>query len=213
MGYLAGHRLKHRRGPRIRLGLTTPYEPSPHSGKFEGGHEAEPVRKRDQVLRVESALRFAYDAALLAVVYNRRQTLAIENQGHADHEPEIDLTVETDKGSPAVSGVLVVAHRRGPPLESMDVEISVPAAPPHEVPVPTFGPGNHGRVASLRGLQPGDSPRLTIVLNPSPPKRAAEFRLTCRPAKGKPWVLSRTVEGSWMQPKARVINLNDIPDG
>jgi hypothetical protein len=146
--------------------------------------------------------------AILAVVYTRRQTVAAEAQVHAAREPDIQLSVEPDPGTqPPVSGTLVITYEHGLLLEIVNIEIVVPSDPPLEVPVPTFGPGNHSRTASVGSLRPGDIVRRTIVLNPSPPQEPARFRLTCKSGSNDPWILSRAVQGPWIIREQQVIKL------
>jgi len=153
--------------------------------------------------------------AAVAILYGRRQTSAVEAQArvaerqvHSDQEPDIEVAVEADRNQkPAVSGVLSLTHWHGPALRAIELEIVVPPKPPLEVPIPTFGPGNHTRMASLGPLGPGEILRQSVVLNPSPPKAKASFRLTCWPDNGEPWIISRSVEAPVIRAPARSINL------
>jgi hypothetical protein len=135
-------------------------------------------------------------ASAAAAKYARDQAGSAAAQLHRDQTPKLEADVEFSDGD-QTAGTLVVRHIEGPDLDSVDIEIVVPGGPPIDLPVPTFGPGNHTKRANRGPLPQGATERVGVILNATHPDTAAVFRFTCHRVGDKPWVITRRVVPDW----------------
>jgi hypothetical protein len=135
-------------------------------------------------------------ASAAAAKYTRDQARSAGTQLHRDQTPDLNIGVEFSDGDP-IAGTLVIRHTEGPDLDSVEIEIVVPGGPPVDLPVPTFGPGNHTKTASLGVLRQGATERVGVILNATHPDTAAVFRFTCHRAGEEPWIITRSVVPDW----------------
>jgi hypothetical protein len=148
-----------------------------------------------------------------AVWYARQQADAAQEAMFMANTPDFRLSVEPLRDQPSdVSGDLIIDYVKGPDLSKLGLEIVIPTDPPFEVPVPQFGPGHHTRTMEIaEPLRQGDTRRVPVILNPSPPQIDAVFRLTCwasgpwrwrdrPPERKRPWEIKRQVTPDWGQP-------------
>jgi hypothetical protein len=124
------------------------------------------------------------------------QTALAATQLHRAQTPDLEAGVEFSEGD-QTAGTLVIRHADGPDLDSVDIEIVVPGGPPVDLPVPTFGPGNHTRTASLGALRQGATERVGVILNATHPDTAAVFRFTCHRGGEEAWTITRSVVPDW----------------
>ena len=136
--------------------------------------------------------------AAFSAWYTRDQAASAKAQVHATNTPDVQLAV-AQASNDRSAGELTLRYLIGPHLDRIDLEIvgaKHPDGTPRELPVPTFGPGNHSRLSSTGELQAGDELRLRVIRNDNAASEEASFRLTCHAGKAE-WLLNRRVRPRW----------------